>query len=387
VLTGLESQSNDESEEEEGSELESDADIESESESQIESVTDSEVESEMDSEEEIDGDDWEEALDVARTLGQQDGEMLAEEICDILEAEYGEEASLEELTELWQGVQEQLVEEAEEGADDDSDYDPENLDDQYLAEQDFAESQEHESKHFEAEVFEQETEESLDGEYDADNMMDHVQARWDLEADIKFNALHYDRYTLNTPIVESKTGNAVSWNVYFDEADLSLQAESENLQKAADSFRIFNREAPSIEQLKHLAAFLTVPNDPSDDEWSVASIAEETEVVSTTKVLVSPVSEKKSSKSFNVYLGDSKLSQKESEQIAIKWLKRFNGGQEPSEEDLIKIQTFIQKDAELTEQEFLIPVKQLRFQDEDNEQKSEEEEEQDQGDEDMIDIE
>jgi len=387
VLKGVQSQSDDDSDLD--SEQESEAEIESESE------IESEIESELDSEEEVDGDDWEEALEVARTLGQQDGEMLAEEICEILEAEYGEEPSLEELTELWVGIQEQLVEEAEEGADDDSDYDPDNLDDQYLAEQDFADTQQYEFNHFEAEVFEESEdqseseEEAEDGAYDPDNMMDHVQARWDLEATIKFESEHFDHSLLNTPVVESKTGNGVSWNVYFNEADLTQQGECENLKAAADSFRIFHNEAPTVSDLKHLAEFLAVPNELDYEEESDEPVAEMESVIKATKVLVTPVAEKKAGKRFNVYLGESKIPQKESEQIAIKWLKRFNGGQEPSEEDLTKIQAFIQKDAELTEQEFLVPVKKLQFEDQEDDQKSEEEEDQDQeqDDEDMIDIE
>merc|ERR1719333_1708664 len=149
---------------------ESEAESESESESEIESA----VESEMDSEEEVDGDEWEEALDIVRSLGKQDGESLAEEICDILEEEYGS-LTLEGLTEIWQSIQEVLAAEAEEeeesdSEDDDSDYDPENLDDQILAEQDAAESAEHEISHFGAEseseydsgVDEDEWEEALD---------------------------------------------------------------------------------------------------------------------------------------------------------------------------------------------------------------------------------
>merc|ERR1712004_958354 len=70
--------------------------------------------------------------------------------------------------------------------------------------------------------------------------------------------------------------------------------------------------------------------------------------------------EKKAAKRFNVYLEDSKLSQKETEEIAVKWFERFNK-KKPSESDLEQIRSFIAKDADLTEQQFMIPVKALDF--------------------------
>merc|ERR1712048_1229612 len=56
----------------------------------------------------------------------------------------------------------------------------------------------------------------------------------------------------------------------------------------------------------------------------------------------------------------SKLSQKESEQTAIQWFQRFNH-RAPNDEELSKIKAFVQTDAKLTAQEFLVPVRSLNF--------------------------
>merc|ERR1712131_147617 len=66
-------------------------------------------------------------------------------------------------------------------------------------------------------------------------------------------------------------------------------------------------------------------------------------------------------------------SQKETEQIAVKWFNRFNK-REPTKEELSKIQAFIAKDADLKEQEFLVPVKALNFDDDAKDQDGDEEE-------------
>merc|ERR1712157_265859 len=89
-----------------------------------------------------------------------------------------------------------------------------------------------------------------------------------------------------------------------------------------------------------------VDSDSADEQDS-----EQNSKRTPSKVLVSPVQEKKTAKRFNVYLEDTKLSQKETEQIAVKWFNRFNK-REPTKEELSKIQAFIAKDSDLKEQEF-----------------------------------
>merc|ERR1711972_875010 len=124
-----------------------------------------------------------------------------------------------------------------------------------------------------------------------------------------------------------------------------------------------NNREPTTFELQQLRSFLAVPKEldmdgDNDDDTDLEQKGARTP----SKVLVSPVQDKKTAKRFNVYLEDSKLSQKETEQIAVKWFNRFNK-REPSKEELSKIQAFIAKDVDLKEQEFLVPVKALNFDD------------------------
>merc|ERR1712217_852904 len=102
-------------------------------------------------------------------------------------------------------------------------------------------------------------------------------------------------------------------------------------------------------ELNRIRSFLTLEtSEPSQVEDST-----ENKPKFPSKVLVSPMTEKKAAKRFNVYLEDSKLSQQETEEIAVKWFERFNK-RKPSEEDLGQIRSFVAKDADLTAQEFMI---------------------------------
>ena len=77
---------------------------------------------------------------------------------------------------------------------------------------------------------------------------------------------------------------------------------------------------------------------------------------SPSKVLVTPVKTKKNSVRLNVYLEGSRYSEEESEKLAVQCFKKFNK-REPSEEELIKIRTFVKTDTELKEQVYLVPEK------------------------------
>merc|ERR1712121_470675 len=133
-------------------------------------------------------------------------------------------------------------------------------------------------------------------------------------------------------------GGGVSWTVYFDETTGSLKM-------AERSFLKMHGQKPTASELGQIRAFLTMSKPQEVDSDSADEQDSE-----------------KTAKRFNVYLEDTKLSQKETEQIAVKWFNRFNK-REPTKEELSKIQAFIAKDADLKEQEFLVPVKSLNFDD------------------------
>jgi len=271
-----------------------------------------------------DGDDgeWEEALDHIRAIAKEDGCALAEQICSVYVEQNGHEMSLEELQAVWQWVEEGLSAESLEAGDLEADYDPENEHDREQADLDEDEDDEHEASHF-------------------------------------------DQILLNTPMVSSRRGGAVSFSVYFDERDLSEEAESSNLVKTARAFESMHQRPPTTLELLRMKQFLSVPNELVDEEEEQSMTESMKQIDSAqprapSKVLVSPVAEKKAAKRFNVYLEHSKLSQTESEQTAIQWFSRFNR-REPNDEELSKIKAFVQKDAQLTEQEFLVPVQSLDF--------------------------
>merc|ERR1719334_2519318 len=93
---------------------------EAEEELNDESDTEEEVEEEEETEEEVDDEEEEEindelaaALDHVREIARLDGSALAEKVCDALYEETGEEATLEDLTAVWQSVKEEFVAEVE----------------------------------------------------------------------------------------------------------------------------------------------------------------------------------------------------------------------------------------------------------------------------------
>merc|ERR1711951_197278 len=155
---------------------------------------------------------------------------------------------------------------------------------------------------------------------------------------------------MTTPAITSKLGGAVSWKILFG-------STGGDLDGALEAFKATYGHPPSILELKHLQLFLSGQSVESE-----SASTKSTETATPSKVLVSPLTEKKTAKRFNVYFEKSKYSQKEAEEIAIKWFNRFNK-REPAEEELSKIRSFIEKDADLEEQEFMVGGKTLNFQD------------------------
>merc|ERR1712129_263520 len=156
-------------------------------------------------------------------------------------------------------------------------------------------------------------------------------------------------------------------NVYFDETELNQDSESWNMQKAVEMFHLRNQRVPTIVDLKRISEFLTVPKESVD--------AEQDEYVGLepSKVLVSPMRESstKKAKGFEVYLRGSKLGQKRSYQKAVQWFKKVNK-REPDAKDLEKLSQFMEfnKDG-VEEEEYLVPVKKLRFEQEEDEDNQE----------------
>jgi len=166
--------------------------------------------------------EWEETLDAIRGIGRVDGEALAEDICDAFYDENGEELSLEQLAELWQEAQDDLAAEAQQQSD--AEYDPDNEGDAVLAEQDAAEDRSHELDHFEE------------------------AAMW------------------SSSMVSAKRGGGASWSVFFDEEDLSEEAECRNFEGAVECFEMMNGREPTSAELGNMKLFLAVTNEAADED-------------------------------------------------------------------------------------------------------------------------
>jgi len=312
---------------------EAEEELDDESEAEIESESESEVESEgsVDLDEE-----WEDALDAVRKIGKKDGRTLANSICDLFADVNGSEPTLEELEAVWELIQDELAEEAEIENETDSESDWESV-----------------------------SEDEEEEEYDPNNSADQKQAKKDAAEDAKHEVVHFDRTVLNTPMVTSKKGGGVSWNMYFNESDLNEEAEKSNLVQTVEGFKMMNGREPTQVEVYKMKQFLSVPNQLMDGEEEL--LAEE-EKQNASKVLVSPIQNKKTGKRFNVYLEDKKVSQKQMEQVAVKWFNRLNK-REPTKEELAKIQAFIAKDADLKEQEFSSSAKALKSDKADDDEK------------------
>merc|ERR1719244_308087 len=153
----------------------------------------------------------------------------------------------------------------------------------------------------EAESEDDESSDEPHSEYDPNNAADQILAGWDLEDDLEHENLHFDDSMLNTPMVRSRKGNGLTWNVYFDENDLSRQSESSNLKRAMQGFKVRNHREANIAECKRMAAFLQVPSELVDEQDIQKPVAIAT-TRTRSKVFVSAVTQKQTSRAFSVYL-------------------------------------------------------------------------------------
>jgi len=298
-----------------------------------------------------------------------------------------EDEEVESAEEMELESEEEVDSEEEETAElDDGDYDPNNLKDQALAERDEAEDLKHEVVHFDDtmlntpvrrsrrgggvswSVYFDETdlneeaqgsklEEAIEGfemmnnreptNFEVSKMKEFLAVPIEICDDGELE-LKASSAVITTPAITSKLGGAMSWKIFFG----STQGD---LDGALEAFKATYGHPPSILELKHLQLFLSGQSDESE-----STTTKSTDAPTPSKVLVSPLREKKTAKRFNVYFEKSKYSEKETEEIAIKWFNRFNK-REPAEEDLAQIRSFIEKDADLEEHEFMVSAKALNF--------------------------
>merc|ERR1719474_1034141 len=131
-----------------------------------------------------------------------------------------------------------------------------------------------------------------EAEYDPENAEDQELAAEDADEDAEHEISHFDQVLLNTPMVSSKRGGAVSFSVYFDERDLSEDAENSNLVKTATAFESMHRRSPTTAELLRMKQFLSVPNELVDEEeeHSMTETMKQVDCMrAPSKVLVSPV--------------------------------------------------------------------------------------------------
>merc|ERR1719474_1514888 len=404
--------------------LAAEANEETELDADSESELSVDTESESEDDEESDGDEeYDEALEHIRDIGALDGEAMAGNLLQIMAEESGAEPSLKEFTELWQSIQDQFVAEAQEeidneiedliesedeyddrsDSDSDSEYDAlsvyelaaatvgadwisratnlyldqqgrepteselqdtvrefasdladdmldESSEDESTSELDVSseETETMESQYgSEAESEDDESSNEPHSEYDPNNAADQILAGWDLQDDVEHENLHFDESMLNTPMVRSRKGNGLTWNVYFDENDLSRQAESSNLKRAMQGFKVRNHREANIAECKRMAAFLQVPSELVDEQDIQKSVAIATTRTSS-KVFVSAVTQKQSSSTFSVYLRNDQQGNVDS---AIQLFQRANG-REPDSIEVSKIKSFLKMESDLSEQAF-----------------------------------
>merc|ERR1719419_1267815 len=204
---------------------------------------------------------------------------------------------------------------------------------------------------------EEETKNASDDEYDPQNTSDQELARFDGAEDLKHQTNFFGAPSmLNTPMVQSKSGDAVSWNVYFNEEDLNRPAESKNLKRAIEGFKRRNRKEPSLSQLKQMATFLAVPNEVCDEEDFIEPATIATARVNS-KVFVSDTIDKKTASSFSVYLETKKQGLEEG---AIRCFRRING-RDPAPEELTNLKEFVRTEQQLTEKAFFVAPQQPLF--------------------------
>merc|ERR1712130_780770 len=359
---------------------------------------------ELDTSTSFDGRDWKEQLDDAlifvRERGRYDGQLLAERVCATFYELNGSEPSLNELKNIFNGIEQDLANEAEE----DIEFDK-NSDAQRLAEQlasnltdnpDATELVEYSMKIVSMDLVSRAKAayNSINGQqpskkalkrsveklalklaeqaiagfaelsnkrkksefdiYDPQNIDDQILARIDQIEEEQFNEDHFNLKMLTTSS-KAKKGKYEAYDVYFSNFD--KETENKNLLKAIDSFKMRNRRSPSNEEIDGIKLFLATNKNTNLVQFKLSVISdsdgfeeEKSEKKKNEKLLVTPVKKKKSAARFNVYFDDKAINQ--NTETALKWFSRFQN-REPTKLEMSGIEQFIQTDkSELIECEF-----------------------------------
>jgi len=265
----------------------------------------------------------------------------------------------------------------------DADYDPENSDDVEMAEIDASENLQHDKLHFDDIMLTTPVTKSKRGKacswkvyFDESELSELKESANLEEATVFFKAinkrdpshseLHNMKRFLSVPnelgdeiedgaanglksrCLQSKESGATSWNLYFGQ-DISDQKVARNLKNAVKAFTLRNGRRPTKPEVHDLKKFLAVRAVVEEEEEQAPKEASR----SSSKVLVTPVKEKKNSVRLNVYLEGSRYSQQKSEELAIRCFKKFNK-RDPNEEELAKIKSFVKTDNDLIEQTYLV---------------------------------
>merc|ERR1711902_388451 len=352
--------------------------------------------------------DWrvqlEDALVCVRERGKADGEWLAERIASTFYELNGVEPSLNELRNVFDGIQQDLANEAEEDAESEKNSDAQRLAEQLAsnltANPDPIELVEYsmrivgmdlvsrakasfnaisgrnpskkELKRSVQKLALKLAEQAIAGstnkaksskveesDHDPTNIDDQILARIDAVEDEQFDAKNFNLRMLTTSS-NAKKGKYEAYDVYFSNFD--KETERKNLLKAIDSFKMRNRRSPSSEEIEGIKAFLATNKDTNLVQFKLSVISdsdseqkEEKAAVArkAEKLLVTPVKKKKSAARFNVYFADKESAEiNRNKETALKWFERF-ANRKPSKMEMSGIEQFIKTDsAELIECEF-----------------------------------
>lgn len=194
-----------------------------------------------------------------------------------------------------------------------------------------------------------------DADYDPKNAADQKQARVDELDDRQFDGDSFDLKMYKTASKKSKNNKSESYDIYFGDA-LSKDRMAKNLKAAMASFEMRNKSKPNAFQIHGIEKFLATDKKTKLIQFKLSQQAEpmsddekESSVDTKTKVLITPLKEKKSSAVYNVYFDDK---QAQNEDAAIQWFTRFNN-RKPTSMELKRIQSFVKHDkSELIECEF-----------------------------------
>jgi hypothetical protein len=232
-----------------------------------------------------------------------------------------------------------------------------------------------------------------DADYNPENAADARLHRHDAREDRQHAADHFDsasgagaRASEATSVrtsatTRSRTGAAETFSVYFSES-----SKRSDLHTAMRMFARRNGRQPTLPEQARMRRFLAtqavvdvvpVGGYESEEEKGKERKASKRSMRdmprTPQKVLVTPVRTNKAKASaFNVYFESSKRSAQQNERIAVQWFERFSG-RAPDDEELAGIRSFTQTDeAELIEQEYVVPTYSLSgAEDEDDEEEAE----------------